>query len=58
MRQIKARWQLYVLLVLPILYLLVFQYGPMGGLLIAFKRYNFALGIFGSPWAGLGPAQE
>jgi ABC-type polysaccharide transport system permease subunit len=52
-RQIKDRWQLYVLLVLPLLYLFIFQYGPMGGLLIAFKRYNFALGIFGSPWVGL-----
>jgi multiple sugar transport system permease protein/putative aldouronate transport system permease protein len=52
-RQIKARWQIYLLMVLPLLYLLIFQYGPMGGLLIAFKRYNFSLGIFGSPWVGL-----
>jgi ABC-type polysaccharide transport system permease subunit len=52
-RQIKARWQIYLLMVLPLLYLFIFQYGPMGGLLIAFKRYNFSLGIFGSPWVGL-----
>jgi ABC-type polysaccharide transport system permease subunit len=50
--QVKARWQVYLLLVLPLVYLLIFSYGPMGGLVIAFKRYNFALGIFGSPWAG------
>lgn len=49
---IKARWQIYLLLVLPITYLLIFAYGPMGGLIIAFKKYNFALGMFGSPWVG------
>jgi multiple sugar transport system permease protein/putative aldouronate transport system permease protein len=51
--QVKDRWQIYLLLVLPLVYLLIFAYGPMGGLLIAFKRYNFALGIFKSPWVGL-----
>ena len=50
---IRARWQIYLLLVLPLAYLFIFAYGPMGGLVIAFKRYNFALGIFGSPWVGL-----
>jgi ABC-type polysaccharide transport system permease subunit len=53
MRQITARWQIYLLLILPLAYLIIFQYGPMGGLVIAFKRYNFSLGIFGSPWVGL-----
>jgi ABC-type polysaccharide transport system permease subunit len=50
--RIRDRWQIYLLLVLPLTYLIIFSYGPMGGLLIAFKRYNFALGIFGSPWVG------
>ena len=50
---IRARWQIYLLLILPVAYILIFAYGPMGGLVIAFKRYNFALGIFGSPWVGL-----
>ena len=52
MRQIKARWQIYLLLMWPLIYLLVFSYGPMFGLSIAFKRYNFSLGILGSPWVG------
>jgi ABC-type polysaccharide transport system permease subunit len=51
--RIKERWQLYLLIVLPLIYLFIFAYGPMGGLVIAFKRYNFALGIFRSPWVGL-----
>ena len=50
---IKARWQIYLLLFLPVAYLLIFAYGPMGGLVIAFKHYDFSLGIFGSPWVGL-----
>jgi multiple sugar transport system permease protein/putative aldouronate transport system permease protein len=51
--QIKARWQIYLLMILPLAYLMVFQYGPMVGLQIAFKQYSFALGIFRSPWVGL-----
>jgi multiple sugar transport system permease protein/putative aldouronate transport system permease protein len=53
LRSIRERWQIYLLLALPLIYLFIFAYGPMGGLVIAFKRYNFALGIFGSPWVGL-----
>lgn len=51
-KKIKLRWQLYLLL-LPLAYLIVFAYFPMGGLVIAFKKYNIAQGIFGSPWVGL-----
>ncbi|MDF2648276.1 MAG: sugar transporter permease, partial [Paenibacillus sp.] len=37
----------------PILiYFIVFKYVPMGGLIIAFKNYNLADGIMGSPWVG------
>lgn len=33
--------------------LLVFAYLPIGGLVMAFKRFNYTDGIFGSPWVGL-----
>ena len=40
-----------VLLFLPgLLYYLIFRYGPMYGVLIAFKDYRFSLGILRSPW--------
>ena len=52
-KSIKARWQIYLLLVIPVAYLILFSYSPMGGLLMAFKRFNFAQGIFRSPWVGL-----
>ncbi len=42
------------LLVLPgLIFMIVFNYGPMYGIQLAFKDYKPALGIWGSPWAGL-----
>ena len=43
-----------LLMVLPaVLYFLIFNYLPMPGIILAFKRFNYAQGIFASPWAGL-----
>lgn len=51
---VKQHWQLYVIFLLPALLLtLIFKYGPMGGVLIAFQDYNPIRGIFGSEWVGL-----
>lgn len=36
-----------------LLYLIINNYIPMGGLFIAFKRINFSVGIFKSEWVGL-----
>lgn len=52
-KRVAARWQLYLLLLLPIVWLITFAYVPMGGLVLAFKKYNAGLGIWGSPWVGL-----
>lgn len=52
-KRIRARWQIYALLLLPVVYLIVFAYVPMGGLVLAFKSYNVRKGIWGSPWVGL-----
>lgn len=46
-------WQLYVLLLPGLVWLAVFMYAPMYGILIAFKDYLPKKGIMGSPWAGL-----
>ena len=45
-------WQLYVILLLPLLWVLIFSYGPMYGLQLAFKRYSPRAGIWGSNWIG------
>lgn len=44
-------WQLYVLLIPALIWLAVFAYYPMYGLIIAFKDYKGRAGIMGSPWA-------
>jgi putative aldouronate transport system permease protein len=52
-QKMRAKWQLYVLLALPLLYLLVFAYWPMYGVQIAFRNFNPGQGISASPWVGL-----
>ncbi len=50
---VRQHWQLYVLFLLPALALtLIFKYAPMGGILIAFQKYNPIKGILGSRWVG------
>ena len=51
--EVKRHWQLYVMLILPVTYLIIFAYLPMGGAVIAFKAYSIRGGIWGSDWVGL-----
>lgn len=48
---VKAHWQLYAMVVPPVVMLLIFSYAPMYGLLMAFKNYRVIDGVWGSPWA-------
>lgn len=52
-KRLLQSWQLYVLLLPGLIYLLIFSYGPMYGIQIAFKDYRVSKGIWGSPWVGL-----
>ena len=52
-RRLKRDYPLYIMLLLPLLFLLVFSYLPKFGLVIAFMRYLPAKGILGSKWIGL-----
>ena len=45
-------WQLYLLFLPPLIYIILFHYVPMYGAQIAFKDYNFSDGIINSPWVG------
>ncbi|MBQ7841710.1 MAG: sugar ABC transporter permease [Lachnospiraceae bacterium] len=47
---IRNNWQLYAMSIPAVVLLFCFAYLPMGGLIIAFKKYNFRLGIWGSPF--------
>ncbi len=49
---VKRHWQLYLLIALPILWLIIFCYVPMYGVQLAFKKYSISKGIFESPWIG------
>jgi ABC-type polysaccharide transport system, permease component len=49
----KKYWQYYVLLLPALAYFIIFCYGPMYGIQIAFKDFNGRDGIWGSPWVGL-----
>ena len=51
-RRLSDNWQLYVLLLIPVVLTIIYKYGPMYGIQIAFRNYNPGLGITGSPWAG------
>ena len=48
----KRTLQLYSMGLIPILLVILFSYVPMFGIIIAFKKYNYAKGILGSNWVG------
>ncbi len=49
-----CKYRYYLLMLLPaVLYTLIFSYYPMFGIVMAFKKYNYAGGIWGSPWNGV-----
>ncbi|WP_018750588.1 ABC transporter permease [Paenibacillus sanguinis] len=49
----KKNWPLYVLCLPAIVFVCIFSYGPMAGLVMAFQDYKPWLGIGGSEWIGL-----
>ena len=52
-QRMKPYAALYLMLLPGLALILIFCYGPMYGLQIAFKDYNIGLGIWNSPWVGL-----
>ncbi len=52
-RDIKKNYQLYLIVLLPLIYIIVFKYYPMYGAQIAFKDFVATKGIIGSQWVGL-----
>jgi len=52
-RGVKLHWELYVIIAIPVIWLLVFSYYPMYGVQIAFRKFIASKGILGSPYVGL-----
>ena len=52
LKKIKKYIPLYVMMIPGLAYLIINNYMPMPGLVIAFKNYSAKKGIYGSPWCG------
>lgn len=52
MKHLRRDWQIYVMLLPTVIWLMLFLYKPMYGLQIAFKDYSVFRGIADSPWIG------
>lgn len=48
----RKSWMLYLMVLLPLAYLILFHYVPLYGIQIAFKNYRPRAGIWGSKWVG------
>ena len=54
----RRDWQLYALVFIPMIFVLLFKFAPMFGLVIAFKDYKISRGFWGSEWVGFKVFQE
>lgn len=52
-RDMARHWPLYLMVLPAVVVIAVFSYGPMYGIIIAFKNFKPAYGIAGSPWVGM-----
>lgn len=58
LHQIGVDWQLFVMLSIPLIFLVLFSYWPMYGVLISFQKFSPIQGVFGSDWIGLANFQR
>ncbi len=49
---LRRTWSLYLMLILPIVFFIIFRYLPMTNIVMAFKDYNMFKGVWESDWAG------
>ena len=55
---LKNNWQLYLMLMVPVVFVIIFKYAAYPGLRIAFMDYKPAKGYAGSKWVGLGTFEK
>lgn len=51
-QRIKENWQLYLLLLVPVIITIIYKYIPMYGIQIAFRDFKASKGYLGSEWVG------
>lgn len=52
-KSLVNHWRLYIFVGIPFIFLLLFAFVPMYGILIAFQNFKLTRGIWGSRWVGL-----
>lgn len=52
-KRVLDNWQLYAMLLIPVVLTIVYKYIPMYGIQIAFRDYKASRGFAGSEWVGL-----
>jgi putative aldouronate transport system permease protein len=52
-QRVKAYWQLYLMLLIPVILTIIYKYIPMYGIQIAFRDYKASRGMWGSTWVGM-----
>ena len=52
-KELRRDWQLWVMALLGLIWVIVFCYTPMYGIQLAFKDYDFTKGLTGGDWAGI-----
>lgn len=53
LKRMASYWQLYLMLLIPVVLTIIYKYIPMYGIQIAFRDYKASRGMFGSEWVGL-----
>lgn len=51
--RLKRELPLYLMVMVPLLLVLIYSYGPMFGLVMAFQNFDPTMGFFRSTWVGL-----
>lgn len=51
-KRLMKQWDFQIMVLPAIVFLLIFSYGPMWGVLMAFQEYNLFKGFWGSEWVG------
>lgn len=57
-RKYSRYWQLYLFLLIPVVYVVIFNYVPMVGVQIAFRKFKITNTIWNAPWVGLANFQK
>lgn len=52
-QRLISNWQLYAMLLIPVVITIIYKYIPMYGIQIAFRDFKASRGMFGSEWVGL-----